>query len=109
MSRQQPPGLNGGSMGKQVNFSNISWLDDHTETARNLEAQYFDNWGNLPTAYGSDGTPYYIPSTYVDTRLGPVFQTVSTLLGRGLPGSVWPVSPPGHMCLGRAATDGESG
>ncbi|MCB8953931.1 MAG: RHS repeat-associated core domain-containing protein [Ardenticatenales bacterium] len=60
-------GLNGNREGQQVYASNIGWLNDHTPEARELEDLYFDNWENLPTMSGSDGTPYYIPSTYVNT------------------------------------------
>ena len=59
-------GLTGKQTGQQVSHTNITWLDDHDSSATNMERSYFENWENLPMAYGTDGTPYYVPSTYVD-------------------------------------------
>ncbi len=59
-------GLTGERLGKQVSKSNISLVNDDHPLVIQQESLYNNNWETLPQAFGSNGTPYYRPTTYLD-------------------------------------------
>ena len=74
-------GLNGDNRGEEVHAYEITFVDDHTEKATNLESIYEENWHFLPRKTGSDGYNNYDPTNYVNVLTVSNGGTIASLAG----------------------------